>query len=103
MIIAAVLLAARLAAAEAPADAPPPDEELDVVAGPTKVTRARAALYQSLRDRGIFDQNGGAVLLKGTTVKYWKGCGLPDYQGAIEGLPSEVIEYLLSIGAIKSN
>ena len=47
--------------------------------------------------------DGGAVLLKGTTVKYWKGCGLPDYQGAIEGLPSEVIEYLLSIGAIKSN
>jgi len=47
--------------------------------------------------------DGGAVLLKGKSAKYWKGFGLPDYEGAIEGLPSEVIDYLLSIGAIKSN
>ena len=46
--------------------------------------------------------DGGAVLLKGTNVKYWKGFGLPDYQGTIEGLPSKVIEYLLEVGAIKS-
>ncbi|MEN9786142.1 MAG: hypothetical protein RLZZ299_1406, partial [Pseudomonadota bacterium] len=52
MSLAGLLLAARLASAEAPDDVATPEEELDVVAGPTKVTRARAALYQSLRDRG---------------------------------------------------
>jgi hypothetical protein len=51
VILAGLLLAVRVATAETPAE-PAPDEELDVVAGPTKVTRARAALYQSLRDRG---------------------------------------------------
>jgi hypothetical protein len=45
--------------------------------------------------------DGSAVELDGSMCKYWKGCGLPDYEGPIEGLPPEVLAMLLSSKAVK--
>lgn len=45
--------------------------------------------------------DGSAVELRGTTAKYWKGCGLPDYEGPIEGLPPEVLAALLANKVVK--
>jgi hypothetical protein len=45
--------------------------------------------------------DGGAVTLEGSNAKYWKGCGLPDYEGAIDGLPAQVLTQLVKAGAIK--
>ena len=45
--------------------------------------------------------DGSAVELSGTTAKYWKGCGLPDYEGPIEGLPLEVLTALLANKIVK--
>ena len=45
---------------------------------------------------------GGAVELCGTRVKYWVGCGLPDYEGEIEGLPDMVLSELLKLGAVRA-
>lgn len=45
--------------------------------------------------------DGSAVELDGTNVKYWKGCGLPDYEGPIEGLPPEVLAALMANKAVK--
>jgi len=44
----------------------------------------------------------GLVELTGSNCKYWKGCGLPDYEGPIAGLPAEVIKTLVELGAIKN-
>lgn len=44
----------------------------------------------------------GLVELTGSNCKYWQGCGLPDYEGPIAGLPQTVIETLLRLGAIKN-
>ena len=44
----------------------------------------------------------GLVELTGSNCKYWQGCGLPDYEGPISGLPQTVIETLLQLGAIKN-
>ena len=44
----------------------------------------------------------GLVELTGSNCKYWKGCGLPDYEGPITGLPTEVIKTLVELGAIKN-
>lgn len=44
----------------------------------------------------------GLVELTGSNCKYWQGCGLPDYEGPIAGLPQTVIETLLHLGAIKN-
>ena len=40
-------------------------------------------------------RDGWLVELTGKNAKYWKGEGLPDYEGSIEGLPKEVIDELL--------
>ena len=43
---------------------------------------------------------GGAVELCGARAKYWAGCGLPDYEGDIEGLPATVLSELLERGMV---
>ena len=45
---------------------------------------------------------GGVVELCGTRVKYWAGCGLPDYEGEIEGLPDMVLSELLERGVVRA-
>lgn len=44
----------------------------------------------------------GLVELTGSNCKYWQGCGLPDYEGPIAGLPQAVIKTLVELGAIKN-
>jgi hypothetical protein len=44
----------------------------------------------------------GLVELTGSNCKYWQGCGLPDYEGPIAGLPPAVINTLVELGAIKN-
>jgi hypothetical protein len=44
----------------------------------------------------------GLVELTGSNCKYWHGCGLPDYEGPIAGLPTHIIKILLELGAIKN-
>jgi hypothetical protein len=46
-------------------------------------------------------ENGGLVELTGSTAKYWKAQGLPDYEGAIEGLPQGIIDELVALGALR--
>lgn len=48
-------------------------------------------------------QNGWVVELAGKNAKYWKGEGLPDYEGSIEGLPKDVIDELLERNLIKKD
>ena len=45
--------------------------------------------------------DGGAVELCGQNVKYWRGQGLPDYEGDITGLPDSVFSELLKRRMIK--
>jgi len=44
----------------------------------------------------------GLVELTGSNCKYWQGCGLPDYEGPIAGLPTHIINTLVELGAIKN-
>jgi hypothetical protein len=44
---------------------------------------------------------GGAVELCGQNAKYWRGEGLPDYEGDITGLPDAVFSELLMRRVIK--
>jgi hypothetical protein len=44
----------------------------------------------------------GLVELTGSNCKYWQGYGLPDYEGPISGLPQNIINKLLDLGAIKN-
>lgn len=46
-------------------------------------------------------KNNGLVMLIGSKAKYWKGEGLPDYVGPIDGLPQEILDELIKMKAIK--
>lgn len=47
---------------------------------------------------------GAFVTIEGSTLKYWAGQGLPDYEGSFEGFetmyPGEMA-YLVKVGALK--
>lgn len=45
---------------------------------------------------------GWMVDLYGGTAKFWRGEGLPDYEGPIEGLPEDVLKELLDKQLIKA-
>jgi hypothetical protein len=49
-------------------------------------------------------KDGGLVELTGTFMKYWRGTGLPDYEGDIEGFQEVfpgVFKEMLKAGVIK--
>lgn len=48
-------------------------------------------------------KSGWLVELTGKNAKFWKGEGLPDYEGPIAGLPHEVIAELLERQMIKAD
>lgn len=48
-------------------------------------------------------KNNGLALFQGSTVKYWKGGGLPDYEGSFEGLAHaypDIAKELLALEAL---
>lgn len=47
-------------------------------------------------------KNGGLVELTGPNAKYWAGCGLPDYEGDIAGLPEPVLNELIARNAVRT-
>ncbi len=49
-------------------------------------------------------KNNGLVLIQGSTFKYWKGTGLPDYEGGADGLEKmfpEVVKELIELKVVK--
>ena len=49
-------------------------------------------------------KDGGLVELTGTFMKYWRGTGLPDYEGDIEAFEQicpYIVEEMLEAGVIK--